>query len=74
MEYAKLLAPQIVDSMAYMHEAIGRGARVLIEGANAALLDIDFGTFPYAAPAFFSSLFCSFPFSFDCPRTRRAAC
>lgn len=33
--------------MSFMHEAIGRGERCLVEGANAALLDIDFGTYPY---------------------------
>ncbi|KAG8467354.1 hypothetical protein KFE25_000670 [Diacronema lutheri] len=47
VEYAKILAPQIVDSTSFIHESIARGERVLIEGANAALLDIDFGTFPY---------------------------
>jgi len=47
VEYAKLLAPQIVDCLSFLHDEIGRGSRILIEGANAALLDIDFGTFPY---------------------------
>jgi hypothetical protein len=47
VQYGKLLAPQIVDAMTFMHEAIARGERCLVEGANAALLDIDFGTYPY---------------------------
>merc|ERR1719313_3331784 len=30
-----------------IHEDISRGYKVLVEGANAALLDIDFGTYPF---------------------------
>lgn len=45
--YAKLLRHQIVDSVTFVHEDIMRGNRVLVEGANAALLDIDFGTYPF---------------------------
>jgi len=45
--YAKLLRNQIVDSVTFIHEDIDRGSRVLVEGANAALLDIDFGTYPF---------------------------
>lgn len=45
--YAKLLRNQIVDSVTFVHEDIMRGNRVLVEGANAALLDIDFGTYPF---------------------------
>lgn len=45
--YAKLLAPQIVDCLSFVHEEMAKGSRVLVEGANAALLDIDFGTFPF---------------------------
>mmetsp|Transcript_27179 Transcript_27179/g.65416 ORF Transcript_27179/g.65416 Transcript_27179/m.65416 type:complete len:543 (+) Transcript_27179:38-1666(+) len=45
--YAKKLRAQIVDSVTFMHEEIGRGHKILVEGANAALLDIDFGTYPF---------------------------
>merc|ERR1712232_374490 len=45
--YAKLLRTQIVDSVTLIHEDISRGYKVLVEGANAALLDIDFGTYPF---------------------------
>merc|ERR1719379_638418 len=45
--YAKMLRAQIVDSVTLIHEDISRGYRVLVEGANAALLDIDFGTYPF---------------------------
>ena len=31
------------DTVPLLHDALGAGKRILIEGANAALLDIDFG-------------------------------
>lgn len=30
-----------------MHKALNSGKRVLVEGANALMLDIDYGTYPY---------------------------
>lgn len=42
-DYAKSLAPFVRDTVTYLHEAITSGKKVLVEGANAALLDIDFG-------------------------------
>eukprot|EP00442_Polarella_glacialis_P003324 CAMPEP_0115067048 /NCGR_PEP_ID=MMETSP0227-20121206/11161_1 /TAXON_ID=89957 /ORGANISM="Polarella glacialis, Strain CCMP 1383" /LENGTH=542 /DNA_ID=CAMNT_0002453047 /DNA_START=60 /DNA_END=1688 /DNA_ORIENTATION=+ len=45
--YAELLRHQIVDSVTFIHEDITRGNRVMVEGANAALLDVDFGTYPF---------------------------
>jgi len=45
--FAKLLRAQIVDSVTLIHEDMSRGYKVLVEGANAALLDIDFGTYPF---------------------------
>jgi adenylosuccinate synthase len=41
------LAPLILDTTTYCHAAMNSGKKVLIEGANAAMLDIDFGTYPY---------------------------
>lgn len=47
-EFAKRFEPNITDTVAEMHEALEDPAQaVLIEGANAALLDIDFGTYPF---------------------------
>jgi len=37
----------ITDTVAMMHNALKSGKRVLAEGANACMLDIDFGTYPY---------------------------
>lgn len=44
---AERLKPYVIDSVVYIHEAITSGKRVLVEGANALMLDLDFGTYPY---------------------------
>ncbi|KAG6592421.1 adenylosuccinate synthetase [Phytophthora cinnamomi] len=36
-----------VDTVAYMNNAYVAGKKILVEGANATMLDIDFGTYPY---------------------------
>lgn len=46
-EYAKAVAPFIVDGVQYINKAYRDGKRILIEGANATMLDIDFGTYPF---------------------------
>ncbi|UCC62736.1 MAG: adenylosuccinate synthase [Anaerolineae bacterium] len=46
-EYARRLAPHLEDTSVYLHEAMAQGKRLLCEGAQAALLDIDHGTYPY---------------------------
>ncbi|KIP07836.1 hypothetical protein PHLGIDRAFT_127422 [Phlebiopsis gigantea 11061_1 CR5-6] len=46
-DLAERLKPYVVDSVAYMHKAIADGRKVLVEGANALMLDIDFGTYPF---------------------------
>jgi adenylosuccinate synthase len=37
----------ILDSVHYINSEMRAGKKILAEGANAALLDIDFGTYPY---------------------------
>jgi len=44
---AKEIEPMIVDTVSYLHKAIQQGKKILVEGANAHMLDIDFGTYPY---------------------------
>jgi adenylosuccinate synthase len=44
---AKRLAPFVADTAALAGEALARGKRLLFEGAQATLLDIDGGTYPY---------------------------
>ncbi|MHC4392245.1 MAG: adenylosuccinate synthase [Planctomycetota bacterium] len=41
------LRAYVGDTICPLHEALDRGDRVLFEGAQGALLDVDFGTFPY---------------------------
>jgi len=45
--YASLLKPMIIDTVVYVNKAIKAGKKVLIESANATMLDIDFGTYPF---------------------------
>ncbi|GBE81656.1 Adenylosuccinate synthetase 1 [Sparassis crispa] len=44
---AERLRPYVVDSVVYIHNALSEGKKLLVEGANALMLDIDFGTYPY---------------------------
>merc|ERR1712230_254022 len=46
-ELAQRLRPYVVDGVSFIHDALASGKRVLLEGANALLLDLDFGTYPY---------------------------
>ncbi|XP_055693893.1 adenylosuccinate synthetase-like isoform X2 [Lutzomyia longipalpis] len=46
-DFAEKLRPLVGDTVFFMHKAIKEGKKVLVEGANAAMLDIDFGTYPY---------------------------
>lgn len=43
----KLGEYQIIDTEYYLNDAIKAGKRILAEGAQGSLLDIDFGTYPY---------------------------
>ena len=47
-EYGERLAPRIRETTLLIAEALERGDRVLMEGAQGALLDPDFGTYPFA--------------------------
>jgi len=46
-EYAEQLRPYVADTSAILHESIKAGHKVLFEGAQATLLDLDHGTYPY---------------------------
>ena len=46
-EYARQLRPHVIDTTAYLLDAVESGKRVLFEGAQGSLLDIDHGTFPF---------------------------
>ncbi|KAM6956803.1 adenylosuccinate synthetase isozyme 2 [Aplochiton taeniatus] len=47
-DYVGRIKPMVRDGVYFMYEALhGPPKRILVEGANAALLDIDFGTYPF---------------------------
>ncbi len=47
VEQGQRLRKQIIPTELVIARAIGNGRNVLLEGAQAALLDLDFGTYPY---------------------------
>ena len=47
MEYARRLDPHIKDTFPLVQDALDRGDNILLEGAQATMLDLDFGTYPY---------------------------
>ena len=42
-DYADKIRPMVTETISFLHKAIQEGKNVLVEGANAAMLDIDFG-------------------------------
>lgn len=46
MEYRDIINPFVGDSFAYIHEALGSGKSILLEGQLGALKDVDFGIYP----------------------------
>jgi adenylosuccinate synthase len=53
---AQVLRPHICDSAHLLHTSMDAGKRLLFEGANATLLDIDHGTYPFVTSSNCSSL------------------
>ncbi|HEX9780100.1 MAG TPA: adenylosuccinate synthase [bacterium] len=47
LEYGRRLAPHVVNGVQFLREALGSGKRLLFEGAQGTMLDIDHGTYPY---------------------------
>jgi adenylosuccinate synthase len=47
LEAARRLRGHIVDGVAYIHDRLSRGKRVLCEGAQGTLLDVGYGTYPF---------------------------
>ncbi|KAJ1965531.1 Adenylosuccinate synthase [Dipsacomyces acuminosporus] len=46
-QLAERLRPFVIDSVEFLHNALKAQKKVLVEGANALMLDLDFGTYPY---------------------------
>ena len=47
MGYAEIIRPYITDTSVVLNEEIDKGTDILFEGAQASMLDIDQGTYPY---------------------------
>lgn len=47
LEYAKRLAPFVAPVEQMLHQAAKKGEKILYEGAQGALLDVTFGTYPF---------------------------
>ncbi|MDA8217703.1 MAG: adenylosuccinate synthetase, partial [Dehalococcoidales bacterium] len=45
--YARSLAPHVADATAIVYQSVQVGQNVLLEGAQGAMLDVDFGTYPF---------------------------
>jgi len=46
-EYAPRIAPMIADTVSFLHDQLGAGRHVLLEGAQATFLDLDHVTYPF---------------------------
>lgn len=46
-KYAERIMPHIADTVELINSEHKSGKRVLVEGANATMLDLDFGTYPF---------------------------
>jgi len=47
LSYGERIRPYLIDTSLFLNEEINRGAKVLFEGAQGTLLDIDHGTYPF---------------------------
>ena len=47
LPYAERLRPYIIESSKLLNEELAAGKNILFEGAQATMLDIDFGTYPF---------------------------
>lgn len=46
-KYAEILAPYVIDSVVLLHNCMRENKKLLCEGAQSTLLDIDFGSYPF---------------------------
>ena len=56
VEMGKKMKPYVCDTQQLLFHSIASGKRILFEGANAILLDVDFGTYPFVTSSNTSSL------------------
>ncbi len=46
-KYAEILKPYVTDTISMLHQALEEDKTIVCEGAQATLLDIDFGSYPF---------------------------
>jgi len=46
-DYAEKIRPLVTDTVDFLKRELRNNQKILVEGANAAMLDIDFGTYPF---------------------------
>ncbi len=47
LQYREQLATVVADTIALAHDALAEGKKILFEGAQGTLLDVDYGTYPF---------------------------
>ncbi|MBI2086347.1 adenylosuccinate synthase [Candidatus Daviesbacteria bacterium] len=47
-KFRKIILPYVTDTYQLLQKALSENKRILMEGAQAVLLDVDFGTYPYS--------------------------
>lgn len=52
LAFAEQLRPYVANTSLLLHEAVQRGEKVLFEGAQGSLLDIDMGTYPFVTSSY----------------------
>jgi adenylosuccinate synthase len=50
-QYAEQIAPFVRETDVILREALKKGEKVMLEGAQGSMLDLDFGTYPYVTSA-----------------------
>ncbi|MEM9083717.1 MAG: adenylosuccinate synthase [Planctomycetota bacterium] len=55
-EIAERISPLVTDTTYLLHDLLDQGKSLLFEGANATLLDVDHGTYPYVTSSNCSAL------------------
>jgi adenylosuccinate synthase len=56
LAFAERVRPLVGDAVGFLHDAVASGKKVLFEGAQAALLDVDVGVYPYVTASNSSAL------------------
>src|SRR5579862_2532855 len=47
LQFAERIRPMVCDTAQFLHDAMEAGRRVLFEGAQGSMLDVDHGTYPF---------------------------